>query len=459
MSDTQKKPTGQRPASQARKTPVPEHKKIYGAETDIIDSVVRSVKRDSAQRNNPGGRGVDEPIPTGNGKRTATQNAQRRANSTKSFEPTMMTRLRERWDTFMAATRNLRIISAVMIALVLVITALFLDAQTIDVMEETLTVYGLHEDLQGVRILHLSDMNSTDYGDQQAQLIRKLDSLDYDIVVLTGDMVGGRDDATQLYELLDALPSSKPVYFIAGDADEGPFVEVARDLTGTLNQMVLEEWVIGAQDRGAVFVDRPTALEIGDAKIWFTPADMLATNLTETRALYRDLEAQQKEGLLAGITVDYEAYPFTAYEMQRYDESYKSAASMTTKDLHISLSHVPPSDEYIRAVERGVFTENIEDVQVTRPDMILAGHYCNGVWHLPLLGALYADNADLPLNGWLPNESKISGMRTVSDTPMYISGGLSTNSETPAMFTRLLNHSQVSIITLTGEMPSSLLGD
>lgn len=462
MSDTQKKPpeAQQRPATGTRpprKAQVPPHKKIYGAETDVIDSVVRSVKRDSAQRN-ANTNGVDDTIPAGK-KKTAAQSAQRRASSGKSFEPTMVSKLERKWRGFMAATRRLRIISAVIIALILIISAVFLDGQSIDVIEQPLTVYGLHEDLQGLRILHLSDMNSLDFGDEQAQLMRKINALDYDIVVLTGDMVGARDDASQLYELLDALPSSRKVYIVPGDADSGPFVDVARDMNGTLNQIVLDEWILGAMDRGAIYVDRPVSQQVGDATIWFTPADMLTTNLTETRALYRDLAQQQEDGVLSGIQVDYDEYPFTSYQTQRYDEAYKSAAAMSDQDLHISLAHVPPSDEYIAAMERGIFTENIEDVQLTRPDLILAGHYCNGVWNLPLVGAFYAASDELPRNGWFPDDDLICGLRTVGDTPMYITGGLSTNSSTPAMFTRILNHPQISIITLSGEMPESMLGD
>lgn len=466
MSDTQKKPTPRPKAQQPDEKPIqkkapPPHKKIYGAETDIIDSVVRSVKRDAAQRDAAGG--LDDPLapdpqPAAE-KKPVRQQPTKRAGSKKNFKPTLGTRMGTGWRRFMAATKNIRIVTTVIIVLILIFSALFLDGQTIDVYEETLVVYGLAEDLQGVRILHISDMNSADYGDEQAQLMRKIDALDYDIVVMTGDMVGSRNDPTQLYELLDAIPSSKEVYIIAGDSDPGPFVDVARDLTGTLNQVVLEEWILGAMDRGAVYVDRPVYQTIGDAKIWFTPADMLTTNLTETRALFRDQAKQQEEGVLSGIMVDYEKYPFTSYEMQRYDESYKSAVAMKDQDLHISLTHVPLSDDYLKSIRNGVFTENIEDVQIKRPDLILAGHYCNGVWNLPLSGAFYVANDDLRWNGWFPDDDEICGMQLIGDTPMHITGGLSTNSKTPLLFTRLLNHPQMSIITLNSEMPESMLGD
>ena len=132
---------------------------------------------------------------------------------------------------------------------------------------------------------------------------------------------------------------------------------------------------------------------------------------------------------------------------------------MSDQDLHLSLSHIPPTAEYIAAMERGIVTENTEDVQLSRPDLILAGHYCNGVWRLPLIGALHVSSNTLPRKGWFPARNQVSGLSTIGDTPLYVSGGLSTNSDTPLLFARILNHPQISLITLTGELPESMLGD
>lgn len=459
MPEEQKTPNrpqaNRRPAAgteSAGQTKVPAHKKIYGAESDVIDSVVRSVKRDSAQR----GAG-DDAATAQRKKQPAGQ--QRRASSGKSFRPHMDSKFEAQWNQFMDVFRRFRAVTVVILALVLVISGIFMDAQSIDVAEQTLTVYGLAEELQGLKILHLSDLNSANFGDEQAQLMRKINTLSYDVVVLTGDMVGAENDPEQLYKLLDALPASKPVYFISGDADPGPFVDVARDVTGTLNQIVLEDWILGAMERGATYVDRPVSLQVGSATVWFTPADMLTTNLTETRSLYREAVEQQEEGVLSGIQADYDELPFTSYRSTLYDEAYKSASSMSDQDLHLSLAHVPPTSSYIAAMERGIVTENAEDVQLTRPDLILAGHYCNGVWRLPLIGALYVSSSTLPRNGWFPARNQVSGLRLVRDTPLYVNGGLSTNSDTPVMFARILNHPQISLITLTGELPESMLGD
>lgn len=436
---------------------VPAHKKIYGAESDVIDSVVRSVKRDSAQRNASGGDPGDAERPRKKQNSTAAQ--QRRASTGKRFGPTVNQRFETQWRRLSEVFRRFRFITVIILVAVLVISGIFMDGQSIDVVEQTLTIYGLADDLQGLRILHLSDLNSANFGDAQAQLMRKINPLSYDVVVMTGDMVGAANDPQQLYKLLDALPSSVPVYFIAGDADPGPFVSVARDISGTLNQIVLEDWILGAIDRGAIYVDRPVSLSVGSARIWFTPADMLSLNLTETRALFRDEAEQQEEGIQAGIQVDYDALPFTTYRSTLYDESYKSAAAMSDQDLHLSLAHVPPTAEFIKAMERGIVTEDADDVQLSRPDLILAGHYCNGVWRLPLIGALHVSSSTLPRNGWFPSQSQVSGLSIISDTPLYISGGLSINTDTPLMFGRILNHPQISLITLTGELPESMLGD
>ena len=116
---------------------------------------------------------------------------------------------------------------------------------------------GLPEDLEGYRILLLSDLNGRRFGDEQATILREIGTLDYDAVFIAGDMVGSGGDPQPFYELLEGLPSSKPVYFIAGDSDPQPVLDVTRDITGTVEQMVLADWILGAIERGATYVDAP----------------------------------------------------------------------------------------------------------------------------------------------------------------------------------------------------------
>ena len=79
------------------------------------------------------------------------------------------------------------------IALLLVIVV-FVQGGSLTVDEQEVTLVGLPQDLEGYRILHLSDLAGRRFGDAQATIVREIGTLDYDAVFITGDMVGAGGD-------------------------------------------------------------------------------------------------------------------------------------------------------------------------------------------------------------------------------------------------------------------------
>ena len=115
--------------------------------------------------------------------------------------------------------------SFLVIALVLVLLVLFLQSSNLVVDKQQVTIVGLPSDLEGYRILHLSDLAGKRFGEKQSTLLRELNTLDYDVVFLTGDMVGTSGNPEPFYELLEGFSSSTPVYFISGDSDLAPIAK------------------------------------------------------------------------------------------------------------------------------------------------------------------------------------------------------------------------------------------
>ena len=342
----------------------------------------------------------------------------------------------------------------VLMALVLV-GAIVLDNASIQVDSNTVTIVGLPADLEGYTLLVISDLNGSRFGDEQNSLLRRIQSLDYDCVFLLGDMVGKGGDAQPLYELLEGLGTRKPVYFICGDSDPGPYVPTARNITGTLEQMLLEDWILGAMERGAIYVDSPICIEVDSAKLWLSPATMLNINAASNQARYEDQVAQETDGVLAGLDADYASIPYTTYRKQLAVELATAVANMNATDVHLSLAHQVPSDELIDA---SCAHDATSKTYLTEADLILAGHSCGGVMRLPLIGAFYIDNPSLDRYGWFPAKEDVSGLSVVSESHVYITKGLSTNSNVPLMPFRLLNQPQISVITLTAKLPDSMLG-
>ena len=362
-----------------------------------------------------------------------------------------------RFDSLRLFGRDVRLsfwpVFLVVIVLLLAIVVL-LQGNSISVDEQQVTMVGLPEDLEGYRILLLSDLNGRRFGDEQATILREIGTLDYDAVFIAGDMVGSGGDPQPFYELLEGLPSSKPVYFIAGDSDPQPVLDVTRDITGTVEQMVLADWILGAIERGATYVDAPVELNVGDSSIWISPADMLNLDAGELANTCEEQMLQEQEGTVLGLQSDHDTLPSTTYRYERAQRLLNAVNSMTAADVHISLAHEPPSDDFLYASS----THNSsEEKYLTQPSLVLAGHYCGGVWRLPLVGAFYIPSSTAERHGWFPAQEDVQGLSTAEGTQLYITAGLSTTDSAPLMFFRFLNRPQISIIELTATLPQSML--
>lgn len=337
--------------------------------------------------------------------------------------------------------------------IVFMAVGVMLNNSNLTVAEQKITVVGLPEDLEGYRILVLSDLNGRRFGDEQSLLLRTINNEGYDAIFCLGDMVGKDGDPEPFYEFLEGLRYPERVYFICGDSDPGPFVETVRDITGTLSQWVLEDWILGAIERGANYVDGPTCIQVKNANLWISPATMLNLETTETLETWKSQTEQEEDGVISGLSEDRATLPITSYRYQMAQKLYDGQRNMASTDIHIALSHEAPSDEFIYTSE-----DHGEDERyLSAPDLILAGHYCGGVWRLPFIGAFYVPDNTMERHGWFPDQEDVSGLSTVGETQVYITAGLSTNSDVPLMPFRLLNSPQISLLTLTSTLPENML--
>ena len=342
----------------------------------------------------------------------------------------------------------------VLIAVILLASGVMLNNSNLTITEQTITVVGLPEELEGYRIIVLSDMNGKRFGDNQNLLLRTLSGLKYDAIFCLGDMVGKSGDAAPFWEFLEGLRNPEKVYFICGDSDPGPYVKSVRGTEGVLSQLVLEDWILGAVERGAHYVDAPVSLDVRNAKLWVSPATMMNLEASSTLQAWADQTEQEEDGAVSGITDDYATLPITTYRRKLAQILYDAQRTMGSSDIHIALSHEPPTDEFI-------YTSEDHDPSSGRflssPELILAGHYCGGVWRLPVVGAFYVPDRTLNRGGWFPAQERVSGQSIVGETQVYITRGLSTNGDVPLMPFRLFNQPEISVLTLTSTLPENML--
>jgi len=340
---------------------------------------------------------------------------------------------------------------------VLLIT-IMLNNRAITVSHETLVVTGLPSEFEGYDILVMSDLSGRYFGEEQSTLMRKLTSESYDCVVYLGDMTASNGNPEAFYSLIEQVGTKKPVFFIAGDSDPAPVLSTPRDNSAgnlTVKQMVLADWVLGAEERGATYLDIPQKVTKSGASLWFTPDTFINLNVTQALEEYKDELEQESESYLEGVIRAKDTLPLTTYRRNTLFKSQALIGDIADADTVIMLSHEVPSDSQLRVAQEAM-SESEKKNYYAAPDVVLSGHYCGGEWKLPLIGTMYADTNILERYGWFPDENMIHGQRSVGSTVVYTTAGLGSNSAT-LLWGRLNNPPEITIITLTGELPASFL--
>ena len=455
MPETENKKRGTRLKPAARKD-VPEEANLYGDDADLPIRPRRAarVKKDRAAKRE-------------DSKTRAVRSAGRRASGKKKHRKRRRRAYRSLFE-LMSATgsdsffkplrlfgREIRFWPLYLLGLIALLAfGVMLNNSNLTVTEQKVTVVGLPEDLEQYRIVVLSDMCGRRFGDNQSLLLRTVNALNYDAIFCVGDMVGRGGNAEPFLEFLDGLNHPDRVYFICGDSDPGPFVEAPRKITGTLSQIVLEDWILGAIERGAHYVDAPMQITVKKSSLWVSPATMLNLETVSTVETWKDQAAQEEDGVLAGLSADYNTLPMTDYRYQTMQKLYEAQRTMAAGVIHISLAHERPTNDFIYTSEaHNIATERY----LPTPELILSGHYCNGVWRIPFVGAIYVPDETMDRSGWLPEQALINGLSSVDDTQIYVTGGLSTNGAVRLMPFRLFNGPEISVLTLTATLPENML--
>ena len=346
--------------------------------------------------------------------------------------------------------------SAYIVASVLILAAIviFFSNRSLSLDERTVSIAGLNSSLEGYKILLISDMNGQDFGDDQVTITRALNRKTYDLVLFAGDMVGGSGDYAPFISLIENLKRSVPKYFVAGDSDPGPYLDEPRaDASGEIKNFVLEDWILAAEDAGAVYLSAPTCLTVGNASLWLSPETLLETEASPLVSKLSNENRIETAEYVAGSAAAAKALPFTAYRLDQAQSILSATTTMQPDDMHIALAHYPPLNEYN---PNSAFATS---GMLRMPDLVVAGHFCGGGWRLPLYGALYIPATEASNNGWFPkDQSVVEGLRMLGPVSVYTTGGLSISDAFLLPKLRLNNRPKITLLTLTAALTDDLLG-
>lgn len=191
----------------------------------------------------------------------------------------------------------------------------------------------LPESFDGFRIVQLSDLHGSEFGENNIRLVRAVEEETPDIIVMTGDFINNdEEDVQNVQALVKQLVQIAPVYYVSGNHDW-----VSRYLE-TFSEMLDNE--------GAKYL----------------------------RNEYVTLEREGEQIVLAGV------------------EDPNGPADMIKPDKLVDIINDNyPDDFTIMLGHRNYWAESYPNLKV---DIILCGHSHGGIVRLPGIGGLFDTDRD-----------------------------------------------------------------
>ncbi len=312
---------------------------------------------------------------------------------------------------------------------------------------DEVTVLSLPKQLENFSILHLSDLHGAWFGEDQQRMGQLLRLERYQAVCLTGDMVGRSGNVQPLLALIDLFPDDVPVFLIAGDDDPLPLHN--QSLAGG---QVKADYILQAEQHGAIYLDSPQLVEFDGGRVWFSPASLYTTDLRAARFALEERQRDLQSSAEGQTDKGQSALAAVRYQLEALNRTDAARALMQHGDVTVLLSHFPLDPDEVISLHQG---EGVSRKAVNFPgtvSLILSGHWNNGQWRLPLVGPLWVPGGRMGLDGWLPDAQAVSGLATVHGVPQYISPGLGASSAYPWQPFRLFNRPTVTLLKLTSRL-------
>jgi uncharacterized protein len=102
------------------------------------------------------------------------------------------------------------------------------SARRPELTRDVLSIAGLPDQLDGLRLLHVADLHVRDGSGPSAWLPGIAAASSYDLALYTGDFIDGDEDIEPLAALLSAMPDRAPSYAVFGNHDYRSMGEVPR---------------------------------------------------------------------------------------------------------------------------------------------------------------------------------------------------------------------------------------
>lgn len=288
-------------------------------------------------------------------------------------------------------------IKSAIVLLIVITLLLFCNFQNkhLETTHYTYEAEQLGVDLDGYRIVQISDLHNAKFGKNNQKLVDRIRECAPDMIVLTGDLVdSNHTNVDRAVQFVDEIVKICPVYYVTGNHEYW------------LDTYEYEKLMDGLASAGVVILDNQVVeISRGDAKFRLVGLD----------------DKSLADGTLEALLSDESIRNNQAEQKEEIADNEDSGE----KELTVVLAHEP---QYLaRYAGTGV-------------DLVLSGHAHGGQFRLPFVGGIVA-----PDQGFLPEYT--AGEYYMNGTEMIVSRGLG-NSVIPV---RLFNYPEIVCVDLVGK--------
>lgn len=288
-------------------------------------------------------------------------------------------------------------IKSAIVLLIVITLLLFCNFQNkhLETTHYTYEAEQLGVDLDGYRIVQISDLHNAKFGKNNQKLVDRIRECAPDMIVLTGDLVdSNHTNVDRAVQFVNEIVKICPVYYVTGNHEYW------------LDTSEYEKLMDGLVSAGVVILDNQVVeISRGDAKFRLVGLD----------------DKSLADGTLEALLSDESIRNNQAEQKEEIADNEDSGE----KELTVVLAHEP---QYLaRYAGTGV-------------DLVLSGHAHGGQFRLPFVGGIVA-----PDQGFLPEYT--AGEYYMNGTEMIVSRGLG-NSVIPV---RLFNYPEIVCVDLVGK--------
>ncbi len=286
----------------------------------------------------------------------------------------------------------------------------------------------LPEQLEGFRILQISDLHEKQFGENQKRLIESINSIDYDAIIFTGDMLDDTESTNydSFYTLIEGIDNKENALYIPGNTDPANY-HIGRTVEKS-------DFIQGMEERGVHLLESIHSISVDGRNVHFVHFEL---------SILKDSKYMENvQGILKPDYMNEESY---LLQQAALWEDVSALDTLDEADVLIALNHYPIPDiriDHIQANPELVWPDY---------DLILAGHYHGGQIRLPFIGAPFIPEPWYEPNSFFPPQDRVKGLWEYAGTKQYVSAGLGSSGAVSFMKFRLFNPPEINLVILKGD--------